>query len=85
MIVNDNDVFLGTGWSFPPTFQTSGKEVEMVSYEQDIKESLHILLSTSPGERIMQPSFGCDLKKILLHTCMPLYENTYHVIYQPSI
>ena len=34
----------------------------MVSAEEDIRQSLLILLSTTPGERVMQPSFGCGLK-----------------------
>ncbi|MYM67117.1 hypothetical protein GTP45_09775 [Pseudoduganella sp. FT55W] len=53
--------FLGTGWSFPPEFARRGK-VQMVSAEEDIRQSLRILLSTTPGERVMQPSFGCGLK-----------------------
>ncbi len=53
--------FLGTGWSFPPEFSKRGK-VSMVSAEEDIRQSLLILLSTSHGERVMQPSFGCGLK-----------------------
>lgn len=52
--------FLGTGWSFPPTFTSSG--LATVSAEQDIHESLWILLSTTPGERVMQPTYGCGLK-----------------------
>ena len=57
--------FLGTGWSFPPTFVKGKKGVEMISDEEDIKSSLAILLGTNIGERIMQPSFGCDLTKLL--------------------
>ncbi len=53
--------FLGTGWSFPPEFSKRGK-VSMVSAEEDIRQSLLILLSTSPGGRVMQPSVGCGLK-----------------------
>ena len=34
----------------------------MVSEEDDIRESLRILLSTDPGERVMRPTFGCGLK-----------------------
>ncbi|HED35623.1 MAG TPA: hypothetical protein ENJ08_15620 [Gammaproteobacteria bacterium] len=60
-----NNEFLGHGWSFPPRFNTHNKEIELVAYEQDIKESLHILLSTTPGERIMQPAFGCGIKKMV--------------------
>lgn len=52
--------FLGVGWKFPPTFDKHTKSVEMVSEEADIQESLHILLSTRPGERIMLPEYGCD-------------------------
>ena len=34
----------------------------MVSAELDIQQSLQILLATAPGERVMQPTFGCGLK-----------------------
>lgn len=52
--------FLGTGWAFPPRFTSRG--AVMVAAEQDIRESLLILLSTTPGERVMQPAYGCGLK-----------------------
>ncbi len=53
--------FLGTGWSFPPTFNREAGSVELVSDEEDIRQSLNILLSTTLGERVMQPRYGCDL------------------------
>lgn len=53
--------FLGTGWSFPPAFNRNSGTVEMVTDEEDIKQSLNILLSTSLGERVMQPKYGCNL------------------------
>lgn len=53
--------FLGTGWKFPPAFSRDARGVELVSGEEDIRESLWILLSTSPGERVMVPQFGCAL------------------------
>jgi len=53
--------FLGTGWSFPPTFNNETGTVELVSNEEDIRQSLNILLSTTLGERVMQPKYGCDL------------------------
>lgn len=58
---NPQKSFLGTGWSFPPAFDRNSGTVEMVSNEEDIKQSLDILLSTSLGERVMQPLYGCDL------------------------
>lgn len=57
--------FLGTGWSFPPTLSKNKKSVLMTSGIDDINSSLHILLSTTPGERIMQPAYGCNLKRLL--------------------
>ncbi len=57
--------FLGTGWSFPPTFTKGGAGVAMVSDVEDIQQSLQILLSTRLGERVMQDEFGCDLQHLL--------------------
>ena len=60
-----SESFLGTGWSFPPTFIKGQNSVAMISDEADIQSSLEILLSTGIGERILQPTYGCDLKKML--------------------
>jgi len=56
----END-FLGRGWSFPPTFRSGDAGVDMVSGREDIEQSLGILLSTSLGERVLQPGYGCNL------------------------
>ena len=53
--------FLGRGWSFPPEFSGDTGTVELVTAEKDINQSLHLLLSTSLGERVMQPTYGCNL------------------------
>ena len=55
--------FLGTGWGFPPAFPKGINSigVRMVSGEEDIKESLSIILSVQVGERILHPDFGADL------------------------
>lgn len=58
----DNNVFLGKGWNFPPAF-TKDKGVEIVAYEEDIRQSLYILFSTSPGERVHRYDYGCPLRK----------------------
>jgi hypothetical protein len=57
--------FLGTGWRFPPVFSKAARGVEMVTEDEDIKESLVILLLTSPGERVMQPTYGCGLRSMV--------------------
>jgi phage baseplate assembly protein W len=69
--------FLGTGWSFPPEFNDTSKEVLTVSAEEDIRQSLYILFSTAPGERVMQPSYGCDLRSMAFEN---ITENTITLI-----
>jgi len=60
--MSKDKTFLGTGWGFPPTFDKSFG-VLMVNDEEDIQQSLMILLNTNPGERIMNPKFGCALRE----------------------
>lgn len=57
--------FLGRGWAFPPVFFANGAEVALVSGEEDIRQSLQLLLSTSLNERIMHADFGCELSGFL--------------------
>lgn len=63
-----NESFLGTGWSFPPSFDKTNKFVRMSSDEADIMESLQVLLSTRPGERILVPGYGCSLESLLFES-----------------
>jgi phage baseplate assembly protein W len=60
--------YLGRGWSFPPTFVKTPPAVVMLEDEADIASSLHILLSTTPGERVMQPLYGCNLSELLFES-----------------
>ncbi|MCB1831395.1 MAG: GPW/gp25 family protein [Chromatiaceae bacterium] len=57
--------FLGKGWGFPLEFDPLSKAVRIASEEEDIAESLKILLATRPGERVMQPNYGCGLHALL--------------------
>lgn len=69
--MTDTDkAFLGIGWSFPPEFDRQGDDldVKMVSEEDDIKESLKILMSTKIGERVMQPTYGCGLHGLVFES-----------------
>jgi len=61
MANNTNQSFLGRGWSFPPRFSPTEEGLELSEDERDIAESIFILLSTQPGERVMNPKYGCDL------------------------
>lgn len=61
----NNNTFLGTGWSFPPTFEKEAGHVKMVSEEEDILQSMQILFTTTVGERIMLYDYGCELSHYL--------------------
>ena len=60
--MNKDSNFLGQGWAFPPGFSWESKTMIPVREEEDIKQSLLILLSTQLGERVMQPRYGCQLQ-----------------------
>ena len=68
--------FIGRGWSFPPHFDKAAKSVEMLEDERDIESSLEILFTTRLGERIMQPTYGCDLHNMVFEA-MNLTMKTY--------
>jgi len=56
--------FLGRGWSFPVAVATEG-DVAMVTDEEDVRESILLILRTEPGERVMRPDFGSGLRGLL--------------------
>lgn len=60
-----NRSFLGVGWQFPPEIDRSSSGFSMVGEELDIEESIMIILSTKPGERIMKPNFGCGIHSLV--------------------
>lgn len=62
---NNKFPFIGKGWSFPPSFDKTSKGVVQREGNDDIVESLNIILTTMPGERIYDPKFGCDLTPLL--------------------
>lgn len=34
-------------------------------YEDDIRQSIRIILETAPGERVMRPNFGCGIHDLV--------------------
>lgn len=60
--------FLGKGWKFPVIIDGTTGKTAMSSYEQDIEESIRIILFTAKGERIMRPDFGCGLHDLAFET-----------------
>jgi len=58
---NEQKAFLGRGWAMPVTLDARTGRVLLTEYEIDIRQSILIILETSPGERVMRPSFGCGI------------------------
>jgi phage baseplate assembly protein W len=60
----DRRAFLGVGWRFPIQV-TPGGRIAQATYEQRVEESIYLILSTSRGERLMLPEFGCDIAELV--------------------
>lgn len=57
--------FLGVGWSFPVSFTKGGSKLVTSCRDENIRQSLEILLSTEVFERIIKPYFGCGLRQLM--------------------
>ena len=56
--------FLGEGWAFPIDLDAGGDAV-LVAADEDIRQSIRIILETEPGERVMRPDFGAGLRGLV--------------------
>ena len=57
--------FLGSGWAFPISFSKGNLEVRLTQYEQNINDSINILLKTNRGERCLEPYYGAALRQFM--------------------
>lgn len=60
---NDKD-FLGRGLRFPVSINLNGG-VSSSALEENVRQSLFIILGTAPGERINRPQFGCRIHDLM--------------------
>lgn len=65
------DEIVGRGWAFPPHIDAQGG-IALTQERNEIDQAITIILSTSPGERVMRPTFGCRL-----HTLVFAPNNSY--------
>jgi len=56
--------FLGTGWRFPILPDASGS-LGYTAADENVEQSLHILLMTAVGDRVMRPRFGTQAERLL--------------------
>ena len=57
--------FLGRGWAFPFQFDSSSGAVGYTEFEENIRQSMSLILATRPGERQMLPEFGCRAHELM--------------------
>ena len=62
-MANDRD-FLGKGLRFPVSVNLNGG-VSSSALEENVRQSIFIILGTAPGERIYRPDFGCRIHDLM--------------------
>lgn len=55
---------IGNGWAFPPQIGAQGK-FALTSERNEINQAIQIILTTSPGQRVMRNQFGCRLHELV--------------------
>ena len=54
----------GQGLSFPPRVGADGR-LAWSEGEENVRESIRVILMTEPSERLMREEFGCGLRRFL--------------------
>ncbi len=60
----NNQAYLGEGWAFPLGVSVQGN-LQISSINQNIEESMRIILQTRLGERVYRPDFGSRLEELI--------------------
>ncbi len=55
---------VGRGWSFPLQVGQQGG-LTLTNDRNEIEQAIQIILTTSPGQRVMRPEFGCRLQELV--------------------
>ncbi len=55
---------VGRGWTFPPQVDAQGG-LSLTTERSELVQAIWIILSTSPGQRVMRPTFGCRLQDLV--------------------
>ena len=63
--MDEHKDFLGRGWAMPVALDPRTGLVAAAEYEEDIRQSIRIILETAPGERVMRPNFGCGIHELV--------------------
>jgi phage baseplate assembly protein W len=62
--MTDPREFLGKGWRFPVAVNLTGG-ISSSSFDENVRESIFVILGTAPGERVNRPDFGCRIHDLM--------------------
>jgi phage baseplate assembly protein W len=62
-MAKDRD-FLGKGLRFPVSVNLNGG-VSTSALEENVRQSIFVILGTAPGERLRRPRFGCQIHDLM--------------------
>ena len=67
--------FLGTGWRFNladgddiGVGANNDGRISLLEDEENVRQSIWLILSTAPGERVARPDFGCGIHRLVFAT-----------------
>ncbi|MGH9136349.1 MAG: GPW/gp25 family protein [Acidimicrobiales bacterium] len=69
---NIDPAFIGRGLRWPLGVDHTGG-IALTTGPGDLDRSIHVVLATAPGERVMRPAFGCRIWELLFE---PINANT---------
>jgi len=69
-MASDKD-FLGKGLRFPVSINLNGG-VSTSQLEENVRQSLFVILGTAPGERVTRPKFGCEIHDLMFAPNTPI-------------
>lgn len=61
--------FAGVGWQFP--IQIQDGKIAATQSEEAVRQSIWMILGTTPGERPMRPDFGCGIHELVFAPVNP--------------
>jgi phage baseplate assembly protein W len=76
--------FLGRGWRFPIRPDTGGV-LRLTEQDEAVRNSIFLILSTAPGERLMRPDYGCGIHDLVFEANTPTLRGTVQSMVRRSL
>lgn len=78
-----NTFFLGRGWRFP--IRPERGRLLLTEQEEGVRNSIFLILSTAPGERVMRPDYGCGIHDLVFEANTPTLRGTIQALVRGSL